>query len=177
MLAFFLGCHLKKRGDWWSCNLPMCLQDWLYICCFLSQAITNNSKNGKVHFQLFTVQKDITVSVYNKVSAGRLQEQSAKIYPPWCQGSQKPYFWCSELSLCGFILVVLFMLFVDLLKMLVQSFLVQSKQDKHDCGHKYHLCFIQGVKYHELAVNHAASTKTLFDQKVSEHPLWETGAR
>lgn len=70
-----------------------------------------------------------------------------------------------------FILVVLFMLFVDLLKMLVQSFLVQSKQDKYDCGHKYHLCFIQGVKFHELAVNHAASTKTLFDQKVSEHPL------
>lgn len=66
------------------------------------------------------------------------------------------------------------MLFVDLLKMLVQSvqsFLVQSEQDKCDYGHKYHLCFIQGVKFCELAVNHAASTKILFDQKVSEHPL------
>lgn len=42
-----------------------------------------------------------------------------------------------------FILVVLFMLFIDLLKMLVQSlqsFLVQSKEDRR-YGHKYYLCF------------------------------------
>lgn len=33
--------------------------------------------------------------------------------------------------------------------------------------HICHLCFIWGVKFCELAVNHAASTNILFDQKVS----------
>lgn len=64
-----------------------------------------------------------------------------------------------------FILVVLFMLFVDLLKMLMQSlqsFLVESKEDKCDYGHKYHLCFLGGAKFCELAMNHTASTKTFF---------------
>lgn len=60
----------------------MCLQDRVYICYFLSQPIANNNKSGKVHFQLFTGQKNATVGIYDKVFAGRLQKQSAKIYSP-----------------------------------------------------------------------------------------------
>lgn len=80
------------------------------------------------------------------VSAGRLQGQSAKIYPPLMPRVTETYLTSDVLSFLFifFILVVLFMLFVDLPKMLLQSvrsFLVQSKEDKCDYGHT-HIQFV-----------------------------------
>lgn len=58
------------------------------------------------------------------------------------------------------------MLFIGLLKMLVQSILVQNREEKHDPGYIKLLCYLQGVKFCRLGVSCAVFSP---DHKVSEH--------
>lgn len=61
------------------------------------------------------------------------------------------------------------MLFVGLLEMSVQSILLQNRQEKHSCGYKKLLWYIQEVKFCKLGVSHAVFSPNFFDLKVSEH--------
>lgn len=82
VLVSFLGCHLNKREDRWLCSLP-----YAFARQGMSQMVTNNNKGSKVHFQLFTVLKNASVSIYDKEFLGDCRNKVTKFTALCYQGS------------------------------------------------------------------------------------------